>query len=113
MPHLFLFHTADISRLIQIAVLAGVAVPPNLHAQEYPGKAITVIVPFPAGGPSDVVARIVTEQMSKRLGQSMIIENVGGGGGTIGSARVASAQPDGYTLQRRLHSWGKTRHLTN
>jgi hypothetical protein len=77
MPHLFLFHTTNIPRLIQIAVLAGVAVPPNLHAQEYPGKAITVIVPFPAGGPSDVVARIVTEQMSKRLGQSMVIENVG------------------------------------
>jgi tripartite-type tricarboxylate transporter receptor subunit TctC len=98
MPSFFLFHTTNISRLIQIAVLAGVAVPPNLHAQEYPGKAITVIVPFPAGGPSDVVARIVTEQMSKRLGQSMVIENVGGGGGTIGSARVASAPPDGYTL---------------
>ena len=102
MTHLFLFHATKISKWLrqplQIGVLVMAAVPPNLLAQEYPGKSITVIVPFPAGGPSDVVARIVTEQMSKRLGQSMVIENVGGGGGTIGSARVASAQPDGYTL---------------
>jgi tripartite-type tricarboxylate transporter receptor subunit TctC len=57
-----------------------------------------VVVPFPAGGPSDVVAHIVTDEMAKILGQSMVIENVGGAGGTIGSARVAQAQPDGYTL---------------
>src|SRR4051794_28364262 len=74
------------------------AMPLNLQAEDYPAKSVTVVVPFPAGGPSDVVARIVTEQMAKRLGQTMIIENVGGGGGTIGSARVAAATPDGYTL---------------
>ena len=67
-------------------------------AQTYPSRPITVVVPFPAGGPSDVVARIVAEQMGKVLGQTMVIENVGGAGGTIGSARVASAAPDGYTL---------------
>jgi tripartite-type tricarboxylate transporter receptor subunit TctC len=67
-------------------------------AQPYPTRPITVIVPFPAGGPSDVVARIATEQIGKLLGQTLIIENVGGAGGTIGSARVASATPDGYTL---------------
>jgi tripartite-type tricarboxylate transporter receptor subunit TctC len=55
-------------------------------------------VPFPAGGPSDVVARIVTEHRSRTLGQQLVIENVGGAGGTIGSGRVAAAQPDGYTL---------------
>jgi tripartite-type tricarboxylate transporter receptor subunit TctC len=55
-------------------------------------------VPFPAGGPSDVVARIVTEHMGRTLGQQMIIENVGGAGGTLGGARVAAASPDGYTL---------------
>jgi len=64
----------------------------------YPARPITVVVPFPAGGPSDVIARIVTEQMGAILGQSLVIENVGGGGGTIGSARVAAAHPDGYTL---------------
>jgi putative tricarboxylic transport membrane protein len=67
-------------------------------ADNYPTRPITVVVPFPAGGPSDVVARVVTEQMGTILGQSLVIENVGGGGGTIGSARVAAAHPDGYTL---------------
>jgi tripartite-type tricarboxylate transporter receptor subunit TctC len=55
-------------------------------------------VPFPAGGPSDVVARIVADQMGRLLGQTLVIENVGGAGGTIGSGRVAAATPDGYTL---------------
>ena len=72
--------------------------PWDARAQGYPSRPITVVVPFPAGGPSDVVARIVTEQMGRILGQSMVIENVGGAGGTIGSARVAAAHPDGYTL---------------
>lgn len=68
------------------------------QAQDYPTRTITVVVPFPAGGPSDVIARIVTEHMSRTLGQSMVIENVGAAGGTVGSARVAAATPDGYTL---------------
>ncbi len=76
-------------------LLAGVV---PVRAQDYPSRVITVIVPFPAGGPSDVVARIITNEMSKILGESMVIENVGGAGGTIGSARAAAAAPDGYTL---------------
>jgi tripartite-type tricarboxylate transporter receptor subunit TctC len=68
------------------------------RSDDYPSRALTVVVPFPAGGPSDVVARIVAESMGKSLGQKLVIENVGGAGGTIGSGRVASAQPDGYTL---------------
>src|SRR6187397_611636 len=68
------------------------------QAQDYPNRSITVVVPFSAGGPSDVVARIVTEHMAKTLGQSLVIENVGGAGGTLGSARVATSPPDGYTL---------------
>jgi tripartite-type tricarboxylate transporter receptor subunit TctC len=79
------------------AVALGL-VPAGVYAQGYPARAITVVVPFPAGGPSDVVARIVTEHMGKTLGQSLVIENVGGAGGTLGSARVAAAPPDGYTL---------------
>jgi tripartite-type tricarboxylate transporter receptor subunit TctC len=67
-------------------------------AEGYPTRPITVVVPFPAGGPSDVVARIAAEGMSKQLGKQLVIENVGGAGGTIGSARVAAAEPDGYTL---------------
>src|ERR1700688_3840163 len=81
--------------VIAMAFVAG-AVP--ACAQDYPSRSITVIVPFPPGGASDVVARIVTNQMSKTLGQSIVIENIGGGGGTIGSERGAAAAPDGYTL---------------
>jgi putative tricarboxylic transport membrane protein len=80
-----------------IIIAFAAAIMPS-RAQDYPSRPITVIVPFPAGGASDVVARIVTHQMSKTLGQSIVIENVGGAGGTIGSARVAEAAPDGYTL---------------
>jgi tripartite-type tricarboxylate transporter receptor subunit TctC len=84
--------------LLCVAALGLVSALPYVHAQGYPSRPITVVVPFPAGGPSDVVARIVAENMSKTLGQQMIIENVGGAGGTIGSGRVAAAAPDGYTV---------------
>jgi putative tricarboxylic transport membrane protein len=80
-----------------VAVGMGLA-PVTASAQGYPNKSITVVVPFPPGGASDVVARIVTEHMGKTLGQTMVIENVGGAGGTLGSGRVAAAAPDGYTL---------------
>ena len=69
-----------------------------VHAQDYPTRNITMIVPFPAGGPSDIVARIAAEGMSRHLGQNIVIENVGGAGGTIGATRAAEAKPDGYTL---------------
>jgi tripartite-type tricarboxylate transporter receptor subunit TctC len=69
-----------------------------LAEDAYPSKPITVVVPFAAGGPTDVVARLLGEQMSHTLGQQMIVENVGGAGGTTGMTRVATATPDGYTL---------------
>jgi tripartite-type tricarboxylate transporter receptor subunit TctC len=72
--------------------------PTGTYERGYPSRSINVVVPFPAGGPSDVVARVVTEQMGTLLGQSMVIENVSGAGGTLGSARVAAAPADGYTL---------------
>jgi tripartite-type tricarboxylate transporter receptor subunit TctC len=88
-----------LSRLLLALALFGVSSMPIIaHAQNYPNRSISVVVPFPAGGPSDVVARIVTEHMGRTLGQQMVIENVAGAGGTLGSARVATAQPDGYTL---------------
>ena len=68
------------------------------HAQTYPSRPITVIVPFAAGGVTDIVARIVSERMKTALGQSVIIENVSGAGGTIGVTRLFRAAPDGYTL---------------
>jgi tripartite-type tricarboxylate transporter receptor subunit TctC len=68
------------------------------EAQAYPTRPITMVVPFPAGGPTDTVGRIVAERMRVSLGQPIIIENVTGAGGTIGVGRVARAVPDGYTL---------------
>src|SRR5215468_8771686 len=67
-------------------------------AQDYPSRPITMIVPFSAGGPGDVIARIVSTAMSATLKQSFVIENVVGAGGTLGTNRVAKAPPDGYTL---------------
>src|SRR6202048_4257518 len=67
-------------------------------AAEYRDKPITVVVPFPAGGPTDVVARLLGDHMSRTLGQTIIVENVGGAGGTIGMTRAAQANPDGYTI---------------
>jgi tripartite-type tricarboxylate transporter receptor subunit TctC len=77
------------------ALAAGAA---NAAAQGYPNKPITIIVPAGAGGPTDTVARLVGESMSRTLGQQIIVENVGGAGGTIGVGRVAKTAPDGYTL---------------
>ena len=67
-------------------------------AQTFPSKQITLIVPFTAGGPTDTLARILTERMSRTLGQTVIVENTTGAAGTIGVARVARAAPDGYTI---------------
>ena len=86
------------AKQIATVVVVALALASTARAQDYPNRSVTVVVPFPAGGPSDVVARIVTDQMSKTLGQSLVIENVGGAGGTLGSGRVAAAAPDGYTL---------------
>ena len=79
-------------------------------AQTYPDRTITVVVPFSAGGPTDTVTRLVAEAMSKDLGQQVIVENVGGAGGTLGAGRVASAEPDGYTLL--LHHIGMATSAT-
>jgi tripartite-type tricarboxylate transporter receptor subunit TctC len=68
------------------------------HAETYPTKTITMIVPFAAGGPTDTVARLVAQSMGNKLKQQIIIENVGGAGGTIAATRVSKAAPDGYTL---------------
>jgi tripartite-type tricarboxylate transporter receptor subunit TctC len=82
-----------------LALVAGAgAVAGPAQAQDYPTRAITMIVPFAAGGPTDVVARIVTGHMAQTLGQSIIIENVVGAGGTTATARAARAANDGYTL---------------
>jgi tripartite-type tricarboxylate transporter receptor subunit TctC len=79
-----------------VAALAALSVP--AQAQAYPTRPITMIVPFAAGGPTDIVARIVADHMSKTLGQQIVIENVVGAGGTTGATRAMRAKPDGYTI---------------
>ena len=78
-----------------LAMLAGTTL---AAAQEYPSRPITMVVPFPAGGPLDSVARIMAERMRVALGQPVVIDNVGGASGTVGIARVIRATPDGYTI---------------
>src|SRR6266511_2223181 len=82
-------------RLILGGLLALLSAPAGA---QYPNKPITVIVPFAAGGPTDVVARLVGDHMSRTLGQTLVVENIGGAGGTIGMTRAAQARPDGYTI---------------
>jgi tripartite-type tricarboxylate transporter receptor subunit TctC len=82
-----------------LAALFGVSVlPAHAQAQAYPTRSITMIVPFAAGGPTDVISRIVTGHMAQTFGQSIIIENVVGAGGTTATTRAARAANDGYTL---------------
>jgi tripartite-type tricarboxylate transporter receptor subunit TctC len=79
--------------LITILAVAGVA-----HADDYPSRPITIIVPFSAGGPSDAMARILAERMKTTLGQTVLVENVTGAGGSIGVGRAVHSAPDGYTI---------------
>jgi tripartite-type tricarboxylate transporter receptor subunit TctC len=87
--------TKLISAIALAAVLGGVA---GAHAQTYPTKPLTLVVPFAAGGPTDTIARILGERFRTSLGQTVIIENVTGAAGSIGVGRVARAAPDGYTI---------------
>jgi tripartite-type tricarboxylate transporter receptor subunit TctC len=85
--------------LAAVAAATLAAAPVGALAQaNYPTKPITVIVPFAAGGPTDALARVLTARMGEALGQTMIVENVGGAGGTIGVNKAAKATPDGYTI---------------
>ena len=74
------------------------ALPRGAAAQAYPSRAITLIVPFPPGAATDVCARIVADHMSRTLGQQLVIQNVSGAGGTVGSTRAMRSEPDGYTI---------------
>jgi tripartite-type tricarboxylate transporter receptor subunit TctC len=84
--------------LLAGAVASSVGSASRANAQVYPNRVIKVIVPFAAGGPADTMARLATQQLSARLGQSVIIDNRGGAGGTIAAKAAAAAEPDGYTL---------------
>jgi tripartite-type tricarboxylate transporter receptor subunit TctC len=82
-----------LAALIAVAASLGIA-----SAQNYPARPITLIVPYPPGGATDAISRIIQDSMTKSLGQQLVIENVGGAGGMIAAARAARAAPDGYTI---------------
>ena len=97
--------TAAAAATALLLALAGSAA----NAQTYPTRPITLVVPFPPGGSTDVIARILAERLKAPLGQPVIIENVGGAAGSIGVGRVARALPDGYTID--LGQWDT--HVAN
>jgi tripartite-type tricarboxylate transporter receptor subunit TctC len=81
-----------------LAALAALVASTAVLAQDYPSRTITIVVPFAAGGPTDTVARLMAQSMGKTLGQTVIVENAAGAGGTIGVEKVAKSKPDGYQL---------------
>lgn len=85
-------------RLLLALAGSGLIAGSALGQGAYPSRTITIVVPFAAGGPTDTVTRLVAEAMGRDLGHTVVVENVGGAGGTLGAGRVAQARPDGYTL---------------
>ncbi len=87
----------NVKQLIAVALTVLLAMVTSAWAESYPSRPITMVVPFPAGGPTDTLGRILAERMTATLGQSVIIENPTGAAGTLGTGRVARSAPDGYT----------------
>ncbi len=94
------------SRIIPAAIgtVAVLGLATNVAAQVYPSRPITMIVPFAAGGPTDAIARVMSDAMSRSLGESIVVENITGASGSIGVGHVAHAASDGYTLLLGLWS---------
>jgi tripartite-type tricarboxylate transporter receptor subunit TctC len=93
-----------LNALLAAVMGAGLLLTGTANAQKYPDKPISLVVPFAAGGPTDTIARLLATNMSKTLGQTVVVENVAGAGGTVASAKVAKSKPDGYTIY--IHHMG-------
>ena len=85
-------------KTIMAALAGALALTGTANAQNFPNRQVTMVIPFAAGGPTDVLGRVMAQRMGEVLGQTVIVENVGGAGGMTGSKRVADAAPDGYTI---------------
>src|SRR4051812_29575888 len=83
---------------VTFCTIFAAIVPGSARAQTYPNKPITLVVPYPPGGATDAISRIIQDGMSQSLGQQLVIENIGGAGGMIAAAKAARAAPDGYTI---------------
>src|SRR5687767_15292378 len=99
----------EMKALFVSCVIAGIAVCSTASAQTWPAKPITIVVPFAAGGPTDTLARLLAERMRKTLGQPILVDNTTGAGGSIATAKVARAAPDGYMIS--IGHWGS--HVVN
>jgi tripartite-type tricarboxylate transporter receptor subunit TctC len=86
------------NKTIIAAIIGGLALTGAASAQNFPTRAVTMVIPFAAGGPQDTIGRIIGQRMGEVLGQTVVIENIGGAGGMTGGKRVAAATPDGYTM---------------
>jgi len=90
--------TAAAWPLAAALLAAGISAIGAASAQTYPSRPITLVVPYPPGGATDAIARIIQDSMSQSLGQQIVVENIGGAGGMIAAGRAARAAPDGYTV---------------
>ena len=84
--------------IVGALLVCALAVQGDASAQDWPARPMTVVVPFAAGGPIDVVARLISPRMSELLGQQVVVDNTPGAGGMVGASRVAKSAPDGYTM---------------
>jgi tripartite-type tricarboxylate transporter receptor subunit TctC len=102
-------------RVLALTLLVAVSLVRAAGAEPYPSHPLTLVVPFPAGGPTDTLGRIIGERMTRALGQSVVIDNASGAGGTVGTAKVARAPADGYTIcvgQLNSHVFGPAVYTT-
>jgi len=103
------------ARVLVLALVALLSLARVATAEPYPSHPVTIVVPFPAGGPTDTLGRIIGDRMTRSLGQSVVIDNASGAGGTVGTAKVARAAADGYTIcvgQLNSHVFGPAVYAT-